>query len=329
MQLPSDKRRWMYATMVKSRYYEACIRDAYMEGKRPVFNMANGPMPGEMHLADGQEPCAVGLAAHLGPEDFVACHHRSHAQAIAKGVDLKRMTAEIFGRRSGLAGGRGGHMHLFDEKVLFWTSGIIGQNVGPAAGAALARVMRGERGIGVAVIGEGGANQGGFHEGLNLAALWKLPFICVIEDNKWAVSVPKAKSTAVPRNDVRGAAYGIPGEYVEGNDPDAIAEAFGRAVARARAGGGPTLLELETVRLQGHFMGDPEGYRPKEEIEGKPGADPIPRYRDKLLSEGVLSAQADEQLVARAKAEVDEAFAFARAAAEPRPEEALEHVFVA
>jgi acetoin:2,6-dichlorophenolindophenol oxidoreductase subunit alpha len=239
------------------------------------------------------------------------------------------MTAEIFGRRSGLAGGRGGHMHLFDEKVLFWTSGIIGQNVGPAAGAALARVMRGEPGIGVAIIGEGGANQGGFHEGLNLAALWKLPFICVIEDNKWAVSVPKAKSTAVPRNDVRGAAYGIPGEYVEGNDPDAIADAFGRAVARARTGGGPTLLELETVRLQGHFMGDPEGYRPKEEIEGKPGADPIPRYRDRLLSEGVLSAQADEQLIARAQTEVDEAFAFARAAPEPRPEEALEHLFVA
>lgn len=119
MTLSSEQRLWMYATMVKSRYYEAQVRDAYMEGKRPVFNMANGPVPGEMHLADGQEPCAVGLAVHLGPEDFVACHHRSHAQAIAKGVDLKRMTAEIFGRRSGLAGGRGGHMHLFDETVLF------------------------------------------------------------------------------------------------------------------------------------------------------------------------------------------------------------------
>lgn len=329
MKLSNDKRLWMYATMVKSRYYEACVRDAYMEGKRPVFNMANGPVPGEMHLADGQEPCAVGLAVHLGREDFVACHHRSHAQAIAKGVDLDRMTAEIFGRRSGLAGGRGGHMHLFDEKVWFWTSGIIGQNVGPAAGAALARVMRGEPGIGVAIIGEGGANQGGFHEGLNLAALWKLPFICVIEDNKWAVSVHKSKSTSVPRNDVRGAAYGIPGEYVEGNDPDAIAAAFGRAVERARSGGGPSLLELETVRLQGHFMGDPEGYRPQQEIDGKPDADPIPKYRERLMQEGVLDARTDEQLLARATREVDEAFAFARAAPEPRPEEALEHLYVA
>lgn len=280
------QRLWMYETMVKSRYYEASLFSAYMEGKHPVFNMANGPLPGEMHLSDGQEPCAVGLAAHLIPEDHVGCYVRAHHHAIARGVDLKRMTAEMFGGRSGFAGGRSGHIHIFDPKTHFWTSGIIGQNMGPAVGAALARTMRGEQGIGVATIGEGGANQGGFHESLNLAAIWKLPFICVIEDNKWAVSVPKSKSTSVPRNDVRAASYGIPGEYVEGNDPDLIFAACGRAVAHARAGKGPYLLELETERLQGHFMGDVEGYRPKAEMECKAKNDPIPRYREKLLQIG-------------------------------------------
>lgn len=323
----SEQRLWMYSTMAKSRYYEACIAEAYLEGKRPVFNMANGPLPGEMHLSDGQEPCAVGLAAHLTSADYVACHHRSHAQAIAKGVSLNGMTAEIFGRRSGLAGGRGGHMHLFDPDVLFWTSGIIGENMGPAVGAALARVMRGENGIGVAIIGEGGANQGAFHEALNLAALWKLPFLCIIEDNKWAVSVPKEKSTSVPRNDVRAASYGIPGEYVEGNDPDLIFAACGRAVDRARAGLGPSLLELETVRLQGHFMGDAEGYRPDKELKSKAANDPLVRYRDKLMAEGLLSEEQERAVVSRMRREVDAAFAFARSDSEPQPEEALEHVF--
>lgn len=328
MQAPRERRLWMYETMVKARYYEMCIAALYMEGKRPLFNMAKGPLPGEMHLSDGQEPCAVGLSAHLTPDDYFGCHHRSHAQAIAKGVDLNAMTAEILGRRSGLAGGRGGHMHLFDPKVLFWTSGIIGQNMGPAVGAALARTMRGEPGIAVAAIGEGGANQGGFHEALNLAAVWKLPFICVIEDNGWAVSVPKSASTAVARNDVRAAAYGIPGHYVEGNDPDAIYAAVGIAVARARAGDGPSLIEIETQRLAGHFMGDSEGYLPDGELAGKAALDPIPRYRRRLLDEGVLDEAADAALVARTRETVDAAFIFARAAEEADGPDALETVFL-
>lgn len=323
-----EQRLWMYETMVKSRYYEACLAAAYMEGKSPLFDMAKGPLPGEMHLSDGQEPCAVGLSAHLTKDDYFACHHRSHAQAIAKGVDLNRMTAEIFGRTPGLAEGRGGHIHIFDYDVLFWSSGIIGQNMGPAAGAALARKMRGEDGIAIACIGEGGANQGGFHEAMNLAAVWKLPFICVIEDNKWAVSVPKDKSTAVPNNGLRGAAYGIPGEYVPGNDPDVIYEAIGRAVERARNGDGPSLIELETVRLQGHFMGDTEAYMPPAVKKAKADLDPIPIYRKKLVADGVMSDADADGITAKAHAEVDDAFAFARAADEPAPEDALNMVFI-
>ncbi len=322
----AQQRLWMYATMVKSRAYEAAMARAYLEGKQPLFNMANGPVPGEMHLSDGQEPCAVALSAHLEPHDYLACHHRSHAQAIAKGVDLRRMTAEMFGRRSGLSGGRAGHIHLFDAGVSFWSAGIIGQNMGPAVGAALARKMRAEPGIAVACIGEGAANQGAFHEALNLAALWKLPFICLIEDNKWAVSVPKEKSTAVASNAVRGVAYGIPGEHVAGNDPDLIFSAVGRAVERARRGEGPSLIEADTVRLVGHFTGDPEGYRPADELSSR--RDPIPRYREKLLADAVLTEAEDAALHAAAGREVEAAFAFARAGAEPRPQEALDFVFV-
>ncbi|ABQ67035.1 dehydrogenase, E1 component [Rhizorhabdus wittichii RW1] len=323
----ATQRLWMYETMAKIRLYEARIAEAYMEGKRPLFNMAKGPLPGEMHLCDGQEPCAVGLSVHLGAEDYLSCHHRSHAQAIAKGVDLRRMTAEIFGRSAGLSGGRGGHMHLFDFDKLFWTSGIIGQNMAPAAGAALARKLNGEAGIAVACIGEGAVNQGAFHEVMNLAAVWKLPFLCIIEDNGWAVSVPKHASTAVPENHVRAAAYGMSGEYVAGNDPDRVFEAVGRAVARARAGEGPSLIEIQTTRLQGHFMGDTEGYLPPDERAAKAALDPLPRYRERLVSEGLLSADLEATIDTRIRRELDDAFEFALAAPEPEGAAALETLF--
>lgn len=314
--------------MVLSRGYEERLAAAYMEGKTPLFNMANGPLPGEMHLSNGQEPCAVGVCAHLGADDVVTATHRPHHIAIAKGVDLQAMTAEIFGKKAGLSGGRGGHMHIFDPKVNFACSGIIAQGMGPAAGAALARKLRGEPGVAVAFIGEGAANQGAFHEVMNIAALWKLPFVCVIEDNAWGVSVAKSQSTAVARNDVRAAAYGIPGVYVPGNDPYAIYAAAGEAIARARAGGGPTLIEIETWRLAGHFMGDVEGYRPAGEKEALFARDPIPAMRQRMIAEKTATADDVVALEAEAKATLDEVFNFARAAAEPQPEEALEKVFV-
>lgn len=318
----------MYSRMVLSRGYEERLAAAYMEGKTPLFNMANGPLPGEMHLSNGQEPCAVGVCAHLGADDVITATHRPHHIAIAKGVDLQAMTAEIFGKKAGLSGGRGGHMHIFDPKVNFACSGIIAQGMGPAAGAALARKLRGEPGVAVAFIGEGAANQGAFHEVMNIAALWKLPFVCVIEDNAWGVSVAKSQSTAVARNDVRAAAYGIPGVYVPGNDPYAIYAAAGEAIARARAGGGPTLIEIETWRLAGHFMGDVEGYRPAGEKEALFARDPIPAMRQRMIAEKTATADDVSALEAEAKATLDEVFNFARAAAEPQPEEALEKVFV-
>lgn len=316
----------MYFDMVKSRAFEQAIKPAYFEGKQPVFNMANGPIPGEMHLSDGQEPCAVGVCAHLQARDTVTATHRPHHIAIAKGVDLNAMAAEIFGRSTGLSGGRGGHMHLFDARVNFCCSGIIAQGMGPAVGAALAAKLRGSRDVAVSFIGEGAANQGAFHESLNLAAVWRVPAIFVIEDNAWGISVSKRASTAIDRNSDRAAGYGMPGLHVADNDPDAIYAAAGEAIERARNGGGPSLIEIETHRLEGHFMGDAEGYRPAGEVEWLKSLDPIVRYRQRLLDDGVSAVELDSGEAA-ARGAVTAAIAFARQSAAPTAEEAHQHVF--
>ncbi|MDX1722635.1 MAG: thiamine pyrophosphate-dependent dehydrogenase E1 component subunit alpha [Pseudomonas sp.] len=329
MTVPSNAQRlWMFEQMLVSRYLEESIERIYMEGKTPVFNMANGPIPGEMHLSNGQEPCAVGVCAHLHAEDIVTATHRPHHIAVAKGVHLNEMVAEIFGKKAGLSGGRGGHMHLFDARVNFSCSGIIAEGMGPAVGAALSRQLQGKPGVAVAFIGEGAANQGAFHETLNLAALWKLPVVFVIEDNAWGISVAKQASTAIERNYLRAAAYGMPGVFVPGNDADAIFAAAADAIERARAGGGPSLIEIETSRLAGHFMGDGEQYRPAGEKEALQAKDPIPAYRQRLLELGVLDERAAEEIAARARGRVDEAVLFARESPYPAPEEALECVFV-
>lgn len=327
MQPTKDQKLWMYEHILVSRFFEETIEKIYLEGKTPAFNMANGPIPGEMHLSNGQEPCAVGVCAHLKPSDVVTSTHRPHHVAIAKGVDLDRMAAEIFGKKTGLSGGRGGHMHIFDAEVNFSCSGIIAQGMGPAVGAALSRKMQKKDGVAVAFLGEGAVNQGAFHEALNLAAVWKLPVVFVVEDNAWGISVSKADSTAVPRNDVRAAAYGMPGFFVSDNDPVAIFDVAGEAVKRARQGEGPSLIEIETYRLAGHFMGDAEGYRPKGEKDGLLAKDPIPRLRDRLIEAGELTEAENKIVVDRARARVDTAIEFARSSEYPAPNEALERVF--
>ncbi len=324
----SATRLWMYENMVRSRAFEEAIKPAYFEGKQPLFNMAKGPIPGEMHLSNGQEPCAVGVCARLRATDSVTATHRPHHVAIAKGVNLKRMTAEIFGKQAGLSGGRGGHMHLFDVDVNFCCSGIIAQGMGPAVGAALANRQRGLDAIAVAFIGEGAANQGAFHEALNLAALWNAPVVFVVEDNGWGISVPKRAASSIDNISRRADAYDMPGWRVEGNDPDLILEAATTAINRARNGDGPSLLELETYRLEGHFIGDAQTYRSKQEMDLIADMDPIPRYRQRLLDEGICDEQELEQIQTQAQASVDEAFAFARTAGLPPAEDALSCVFV-
>ncbi len=317
----------MYRTMCLIRRYEDCMAEIYTEGKTPLFSIAAGTVPGEMHLAAGQEPVAVGVIRHLRSDDAVTAPHRPHHFAIAKGVDLGRMTAEIFGRRTGLSQGKGGHMHLFDPQTHFSCSGIVGAGFPPAVGAALAFMKQGRDNVAVAFAGEGAANQGTFHESLNLAALWKAPVVFVIEDNHYAISVPKAQSTAISHNSERAQAYSIPGVYVSGNDVLAISEAAQEAVTRARQGHGPTLLEVETTRLYGHFQGDAEAYLNAGEKESWRQWDPIRRFRAELMDRQMLSEEQDERIQAAVNQQVDDAVRFARESHEPEADEALRDVF--
>lgn len=328
MSIPKEKLLWMYQTMMKSRYYEDMLVEAYAEGKKPVFNIGAGPVPGEMHLSNGQEPAAVGICAHLTKDDTVASPHRPHHHAIAKGVDLKRMTAEIFGKVSGLGKGKGGHMHLFDPAVKFSCGGIVAAGIPQAAGAALAAQQKGEDWVAVAFIGEGAVNAGAFHEAMNLAALWKLPLIVVVEDNSWGISVPKTASTAIFSNDKRATAYdNTKGYYVKDNDPLEMYRVSQEAVERARRGEGPSIIEIETYRFLGHFQGDPELYREKDEVPSLLKKDPIEKLKSHLINEGIATNEELEQLENEAKNDVNVAFEFARVSESPLPESALEDVF--
>jgi len=320
-----DVRLERYRLMVLIRTFEEAILREYHADKKPSFDIGAGLIPGEMHLAAGQEPVAVGVAGSLGPGDAVTATHRPHHFAIAHGVSLEALAAEIFGRETGLGRGRGGHMHLFDPEHHFSCSGIIAEGFPPALGQAYAFRERGTDRVAVAVTGEGAANQGAFHESLNLASLWSLPVVFVVEDNAWGISVPREASTSVPSNALRATAYGMPGERVEGNDPDRIAEAAARAVRRARSGEGPSLLEIETLRLLGHFEGDPQLYRPdRDEVRN---LDPIPRYEAELRSAGVLDDVAVKRAHVDASERVEAAIATAKAAPLPDPAEAGRYVF--
>lgn len=325
MSLLPKVRRSMYEVMVRSRELDDRLTQQYWIGKQPIFAFGAGPLPGELHTSHGQEPVGAGICATLDKEDMITTGHRPHHVAVARDVNLKEMAAELFGKKVGLSGGRGGHMHLYDKRVNFSSSGIIAEGLGPAAGMAFARRMQGKSGIALSFIGEGAANQGAFHEVMNLVGLHKLPFICVVEDNKWAVTSHKSKSTAVERNSDRAASYAMAGEFVRGNDPDLIYAASKRAVERARSGDGGTILEIETVRLSGHFMGDPAGYITGEQKDYQ--VDPIPVYRERLIADGVIDEREALDIEANIKSEVDDAISFALNAEYPHPEDALNCTF--
>src|SRR5690606_27567129 len=250
-----------------------------------------------------------------------------HHFAIAQGVDLEKLAAEIFGKETGLGRGKGGHMHLFSVEPNFGCSGIIGEGIPVAVGAAFAFKRRGTDNVAISFFGEGAANQGAFHEALNLAAIWKVPAIFVCEDNVYAISVPKTTATAISDNSDRAAAYGIPGILVPENDPVAVYEVAGEAIRRARAGEGPTLIEVRTDRLWGHFEGDPDVYRTDEFKAAMFERDAIGMFAKRLESEGILTPEKREEIQRAMQAEVDEALEFARSSPYPDPAEALQHVF--
>lgn len=324
--MTDDVRVTRYREMVRIRTFEAAVLREYHADKTPAWDIGAGQIPGEMHLSAGQEPVAVGICEHLRTDDAITGPHRPHHLAIAHGIDIDRMMAEIFGRSTGLCKGKGGHMHLFDAETHFSCSGIIAEGYPVSCGQALAFKREGAGRVSVAVAGEGAANQGAFHESLNLAALWNLPVVFVIEDNDWAISVPRSASTSVASNADRAAAYGIPGVRVEGNDVDAISEVASEAIERARSGQGPSLLEIHTVRLWGHFEGDAQAYRGAE-LEQLDGRDPIPAYAERLRSAGVLTDADVTSIADEMSVEIEAAIEFAKSSPEPAGSDALDHVF--
>lgn len=316
----------MYENMVTARYYEERLQEEYLEGKQPKFDISAGPIPGELHLAAGHEASGAGVCIHLRPEDVVTAPHRPHHIAIAKGVDLKKMTAEIFGRATGFSGGRGGHMHLYDPAVNFACSGIIAQGCPPAVGAALAFKKRNTDNVAVAFLGDGAIDQGGFFESLNLASLHRLPVVFVIEDNEWAISMPKSRVTDVTDGSRRAGGFEMPGVRVDADDALAVYGAAKAAIERARNGNGPTLLEVQVHRRMGHFMGDAEGYRSKADIERHQRLDPIPLLAQEMRKQGVSDKVLDD-IAERSRRRVDDAIAWAKSQPEPAGDTALEAVF--
>ena len=317
----------MYENMVTARQYEERLQEEYLEGKQPAFDISAGPIPGELHLAAGHEAAGAGVCQHLRDDDTVTAPHRPHHVAIAKGVDLKRMTAEIFGRESGLSGGKGGHMHLFDPNVKFACSGIIAEGCPPAVGAGLAAKQRNTDSVAVAFLGEGAIDQGAFLESLNLASVQDLPVVFVVEDNDWAISMPKERVTDVENGAQRADGFGLHGTRVDADDAVAVYDAAREAVGRARDGNGPTLLEVQVHRRMGHFMGDPEAYRPDEDKDAAQQRDSIERLEADLRANGVDDETIDD-LRSRAHDRVEEAIEWAKDQPEPDPDDAYEDVFV-
>ncbi|MBV8777843.1 MAG: thiamine pyrophosphate-dependent dehydrogenase E1 component subunit alpha [Alphaproteobacteria bacterium] len=291
----------------------------------------NSEIRGSLHTSQGQEGEIVGACTALRIDDYMVGNHRSHGHPIGKGAKLRGLMAELLGRKTGVCQGKGGSMHLADFSVgSLGETSIVGSGIPVAAGAALGAKMQGTDRVSLCFFGDGAAQEGAFHEGVNLAAIWNLPAIFLCENNGYAVSTPIAKSAKVPDIAARAAGYGIPGVIVDGQDAFAVREAVTEAVHRARTGGGPTLVEAKTYRYIDHAanMGRDLGYRTDEEIaDWRAKRDPIQLFRDRLLGDFKFSAGEVDALEEEAIAEVEDAVAFARDSALPDAAEAWTDVF--
>jgi pyruvate dehydrogenase E1 component alpha subunit len=278
--------------------------------------------------ATGQEAIAAALGAVLRADDRLVTTYRGLHDQIAKGVPLGPMVAEILTRRTGVNAGKGGAMHIaHPPSGLVLSTGIVGSGLPIAVGVGLAARLDGGDRVVAASFGDGATGTGSFHEAVNLAALWQLPVVLVCQNNRFAEMTPTAEAQPVGSVADRAAAYGIPGVQVDGNDPDALHLAIGEAVERARAGGGPTLLECLTYRLWGHYFGDPMRYIPAGELEEARRSEPVARYRARLIDDGVLDESGAAEIELGARGRVDAAFAAALVADLPTGADALVDVY--
>lgn len=319
MALDKQTLKSLYETMARIRAFEERVRKEFAAGK----------LPGFVHLYAGQEAVAAGVCACLRPTDYIVSNHRGHGHCIAKGVDPKGMMAELYGRATGTCKGKGGSMHIADiDKGMLGANGIVGAGFPLACGPGLTAKVKGTDQVSVCFFGDGATNQGTFHESVNLAAIWKLPVIFVAENNGYAEATPVSYAVSVPILADRAQAYGIPGVTVDGMNVVAVHEAAAKAVARARAGEGPTLLECKTYRYYGHFEGDAQSYKTKEEVQRYRDRDPLRGFRQQAGETGSIPSAELDAIDAKAAAEIDAAVAFAESSPEPRPEDTFTDVYV-
>jgi pyruvate dehydrogenase E1 component alpha subunit len=297
--------------------------------ERVKFLFLEGVMPGTIHQSQGQEASAVGVCAALNPDDVITSTHRPHGHCIAKGLDVAGMMAELFGKSTGCCRGKGGSMHMGDlSRGIVPAVAIVGGGLPIATGIALSFKMRGQSRVAAAFMGDGATNEGVFHESLNMASVWDLPAVFVVENNLYAASTSVKLSMKVEHVSERACAYGIPGVTVDGNDVLAVYEAAREAVERAREGKGPTLLELLTYRITGHSRRDPCLYQPEEERKQAVANEPIGRFAGWLVAQGSADQASLDAIRAEAKAEIEAAVEKAIADPEPAPEDTLEGMFV-
>ncbi len=336
--LDRDRLVWMFTQMLRIREFE--------ERVKRTFEDHPGVIRGHTHLADGAEASIVGSLAAIGPGDQVLATYRCHGYPLVLGTDSKAMMAEIYGRETGLCGGYGGSMHLTDvARGFLGTSGIVAQGIPHATGAAYAAQIRGEGQVVLAFFGDGASKQGAFHESLNIASLWKLPIVYVMENNSYNVVTRVEQEDANAASGeplaVKAKAYSMPGVTVDGGDPLAVSEAVSAAVARARSGEGPTLVESRVYRLSAHGniiappgipLHFPEHeaitvFGNAEEYEAAKRGDPVPRFRARLVTDGALTAEEADAIAEEARAEMEEAVAFGLASPFPAAENAVNYVY--
>jgi len=305
-------------TMIRIRVLEEGIEKHFLAGE----------IPGFAHLSIGQEAVAAGTCANLRPDDAIASTHRGHGHTLAKGTSMRGMVAELFARSTGVCKGKGGSMHIADFSVgMLGANGVVAGGFGLVAGAALSAVQRKTDQVAVCFFGDGATNRGPFHENLNLCAVWNLPAIFVLENNRYASTTSTAETMKIADVATRADGYGMPSTIVDGFDAFAVHDAIAHAVARARSGGGPTFVECKTYRARGHYIGDPERYRQKSEVQGVMDAsDPIVRMQGVLGD--ALSAAEFDAMWSTAREELADAVAFARSSPSPERDEAFFGAYV-
>lgn len=320
MDFSKEQLQEFYRVMYTIRRFEENVNDLFLAGE----------IPGFVHLYIGEEAIATGVMANLSKTDYITSTHRGHGHTIAKGANLKRMMAEIFGKATGYCKGKGGSMHIADFTIgMLGANGVVGGGYNLAVGAGLAAKIRNSDQVSVCFFGDGASNRGTFHEGMNMAAAWKLPVVFVCENNQWASTTPYLTTTSAENIADRAIGYSIPGVVVDGNDVFAVYEAAQAAIERARSGGGPTLIEAKTYRIKGHFVGDPEMYRTREEVrEQFETNDPLKNFKQAVFAVNTLTEKELEGIEAKVEAELEEAVQYARQSPFPKPEELFEDLYV-